>query len=101
MLSIFDCLADPHRRQILDLLREGERSAGTLVTAIGISQPGLSKHLRLLREAGLVNARADGQRRIYALRPQGLAALEAWLGPYRRFWTERLQDLQTHLDEEQ
>src|SRR5580698_4704038 len=101
MDTIFDCLAEPHRRRILDLLREGERSAGDLVAAIGISQPGLSKHLRVLRDAGLVRATIDGQRRIYALRPEGLAAVEAWLAPYRRFWADRLDDLDTHLNQEQ
>ena len=101
MDTIFDCLAEPHRRRILDLLREGERSAGDLVTAIGISQPGLSKHLRVLRDAGLVRAAIDGQRRIYSLRPEGLAAVEAWLAPYRRFWADRLDDLDIHLNQEQ
>ncbi len=86
MDAVFDCLADPHRRRILDLLRVGERSAGDLVTEIGLSQPGLSKHLRVLREAGLVRSTADGQRRIYTLAPEGLAGVEAWLEPYRRFW---------------
>jgi len=101
MDTIFDCLAEPHRRRILDLLREGERSAGDLVAAIGISQPGLSKHLRVLRDAGLVRAAIDGQRRIYSLRPEGLAAVEAWLAPYRRFWADRLDDLDIHLNQEQ
>ncbi len=101
MNMVFDCLAEPHRRRILDLLREGQRSAGDLVTAVGISQPGLSKHLRVLRDAGLVRSTIDGQRRMYTLRPEGLAAVEAWLAPYRRFWTDRLDALDTHLSQEQ
>ena len=100
MNGVFDCLAEPHRRRILDLLREGERSAGELVAAIGISQPGMSKHLRVLRQAGLVRAAVDGQRRIYALRPEGLAAVEAWLAPYRIFWADRLDALDTHVNQE-
>jgi DNA-binding transcriptional ArsR family regulator len=101
MNGVFECLAEPHRRRILDLLREGERSAGDLVAAIGISQPGMSKHLRVLRQAGLVRAAVDGQRRIYALRPEGLAAVEAWLAPYRIFWADRLDALDTHIKQEQ
>ncbi|MDB5419336.1 MAG: transcriptional regulator [Phenylobacterium sp.] len=80
----FEAVAEPNRRRILDLLRQGERPAGDLVEALAISQPGVSKHLRLLREAGLVSARAEGQRRLYRLDPAGLSQLEAWLAPYRR-----------------
>jgi DNA-binding transcriptional ArsR family regulator len=100
MDNVFSCLAEPHRRRILDLLREGERSAGDLGGAIGISQPSASKHLRVLRHAGLVRATIAGQRRIYALRPEGLAAVEAWLSPYLRFWADRLEALDTHFNEE-
>lgn len=101
MDAVFDCLAEPHRRRILDVLREGERPAGELVAAIGLSQPGVSKHLRILRNAGLVRSTVDGQRRVYALQPEGLAAVEAWLAPYRRFWADRLDALDVHLDQEQ
>ena len=101
MDTIFDCLAEPNRRRILDLQRQGERPAGELVAALNISQPGVSKHLRVLREAGLVTSAVDGQRRVYALRPGQLAAVDAWLAPYRRFWTERLDDLEAHLSQEQ
>jgi DNA-binding transcriptional ArsR family regulator len=101
MDAVFDCLAEPNRRRILDRLREGARPAGDLVAALGISQPGASKHLRILREAGLVTSTVDGQRRLYALRPETLAAVDAWLAPYRRFWTDRLDDLEAHLDQEQ
>src|SRR5271156_1077065 len=97
---IFDSLAEPNRRRILDLLRDGERPAGELVSALRLSQPGVSKHLRGLRDAGLVKARVDGQRRLYALRPEALAGVDAWLAPYRKFWADRLDDLETHLDQE-
>ncbi|MEW5687235.1 MAG: metalloregulator ArsR/SmtB family transcription factor [Pseudomonadota bacterium] len=100
-MSPFEAVAEPNRRRILDLLREGERPAGDLVELLSISQPGVSKHLRLLREAGLVSARADGQRRVYRLEPRGLVELEAWLAPYRRFWAGRLAALDDHLEREQ
>lgn len=100
-MSPFEAVAEPNRRRILDLLREGERPAGDLVDALSISQPGVSKHLRLLREAGLVSARADGQRRLYRLEPGGLAELDTWLTPYRAFWADRLAALERHLEREQ
>jgi DNA-binding transcriptional ArsR family regulator len=100
-VSPFEALAEPNRRRILDLLRDGERPAGDLVDALAISQPGVSKHLKLLREAGLVSVRADGQRRIYRLEPRGLADLDAWLTPYRRFWAGKLSALIDHLEREQ
>ncbi|WP_293364071.1 ArsR/SmtB family transcription factor [Phenylobacterium sp.] len=94
-------MAEPNRRRILDVLRDGERPAGDLVEALALSQPGVSKHLKLLREAGLVSVRADGQRRLYSLKPDGLADLEAWLKPYRQFWVGRLAALDEHLEREQ
>ena len=100
-MSPFEALAEPNRRRILDLLREGERPAGDLVDALAISQPGVSKHLKLLREAGLVSVRADGQRRLYRMEPAGLSELETWLAPYRRFWADRLSRLDDHLEQEQ
>ncbi|MET0294283.1 MAG: metalloregulator ArsR/SmtB family transcription factor [Phenylobacterium sp.] len=100
-MSPFEAVAEPNRRRILDLLREGERPAGDLVDALAISQPGVSKHLKLLREAGLVSVRPDGQRRLYQLRAEGLAGLEAWLAPYRRFWADRLDALGRRLEDEQ
>lgn len=100
-MSPFEALAEPNRRRILDVLRNGERPAGDLVEALAISQPGVSKHLKLLREAGLVSVRADGQRRLYSLEPDGLADLEAWLKPYRQFWAGRLSRLEQHLEREQ
>ena len=100
-MSPFEALAEPNRRRILDVLRDGERPAGDLVDALAISQPGVSKHLKTLREAGLVSVRADGQRRLYRLEPSGLADLDAWLMPYRRFWADRLSRLDQHLEREQ
>jgi DNA-binding transcriptional ArsR family regulator len=100
-MTPFEAVAEPNRRRILDLLREGERPAGDLVDALAIGQPGVSKHLRLLREAGLVRVRADGQRRLYSLDASGLAELEAWLAPYRHFWAGRLAALDRHLESEQ
>ena len=100
-MTPFEALAEPNRRRILDVLREGERPAGDLVEALALSQPGVSKHLKLLREAGLVSVRADGQRRLYRLEPQGLSELAAWLAPYRRFWADRLDRLDEHLEREQ
>ena len=94
----FAVLAEPSRRRILDLLREGERSVGDLVEDLRLSQPGVSKHLRVLREAGLVDVRVDAQRRLYQLRPAPLAEVDAWLEPYRRLWSARLDALEAHLD---
>jgi DNA-binding transcriptional ArsR family regulator len=98
-MAAYAALAEPHRRQILDLLREGEQPVGTLVEQLGISQPGVSKHLRVLREAGLVRVQTDAQRRIYALDPAPLAELDRWLAPYRALWNDRLDALGRHLDE--
>jgi DNA-binding transcriptional ArsR family regulator len=100
-MNPFEALADPNRRRILDVLRAGERPAGDLVEALAISQPGVSKHLKHLREAGLVSMRPDGQRRLYSLEPGGLAELEAWLRPYRQGWADRLDALEAHLEREQ
>jgi len=96
--TTFDVLAEPARRQILDLLRERARAVGELVELVGLSQPGVSKHLRVLREAGLVSVRRDAQRRWYQLRAEPLAEVDAWLEPYRRLWADRLDALDRHLD---
>ena len=101
MQSTFAVLAEPNRRRILDELRQGERSVGELVNRLSLTQPAVSKHLRVLREADLVAARVDKQHRRYRLRPAPLAEVDAWLAPYRRFWAERLDALQAHLDREQ
>ncbi len=99
MDSTFDVLAEPQRRRILDLLRDGERPVGELVDRLEISQPGVSKHLRVLRDAGLVSVRPEGQRRLYGLRPEALAEVDRWLAPYRQLWGRRLDALEQHLDE--
>jgi DNA-binding transcriptional ArsR family regulator len=87
------------RRRILDLLLDRERPVGDLVAQLGAGQPGVSKHLRVLREAGLVEVRHDAQRRFYRVRPEPLAEIDAWLAPYRRLWARRLDALERHLDE--
>jgi DNA-binding transcriptional ArsR family regulator len=99
--TTFEVLAEPTRRRILDLLRERERSVGELVDRLTISQPGVSKHLRVLREAGLVAVRTDAQRRWYGLRAEPLSEIDAWLEPYRRLWGARLDALEEHLDREE
>lgn len=98
MATMFDVLAEPRRREILDLLREAERPVGELVEHLALTQPAVSKHLRVLREAGLVHVRRDAQRRVYRLRPEPLAEVDAWLAPYRRLWEGRLDALEAHLD---
>lgn len=100
-MSPFEAIAEPNRRRLLDLLREGERPAGALVDATGLSQPGVSKHLKLLREAGLVSVRPDGQRRLYRLEAGRFAEVDAWLTPFRRAWADRLDALEQHLEREQ
>jgi DNA-binding transcriptional ArsR family regulator len=91
-------VADPSRRRILDLLLERTRSVGELVELTGLSQPGVSKHLRILRDNGLVRVRQDRQRRLYDVVPGPLAEIDAWLEPYRALWADRLDDLGRHLD---
>ena len=98
MRTAFEVLAEPRRREILDLLRDGERLAGDLVGDLALSQPTVSKHLKVLREAGLVDVRKDAQRRWYRLRSEPLAEIDAWLAPYRRLWNDRLDALERHLD---
>jgi DNA-binding transcriptional ArsR family regulator len=98
MSSAFAVLAEPARRRILDLLLERPRPVGELVDRLGLTQPGTSKHLKVLREAGLVHARQEAQRRVYELRPEPLAEVDAWLAPYRRVWAARLDSLEAHLD---
>ncbi|MGH9281103.1 MAG: ArsR/SmtB family transcription factor [Acidimicrobiales bacterium] len=95
----FDVVAEPHRRRILDLLREDERAVGELVEVLGVSQPAVSKHLRVLREAGLVDVRVAAQRRLYRLQPEPLRQIDEWLRPYRELWAASLDDLARHLDD--
>jgi DNA-binding transcriptional ArsR family regulator len=96
--TTFAVLAEPTRRRILDLLRDEPRSVGELVSELGLTQPGTSKHLKVLRDAGLVTVRRDAQRRWYELRPDPLAEVDAWLAPYRQLWANRLDALERHLD---
>jgi DNA-binding transcriptional ArsR family regulator len=100
MTTTFEVLAEPTRRRILDLLRDRERPVGELVEHLALSQPGVSKHLRVLREAGLVEVRHEAQRRLYGLRVEPLVEVDEWLEPYRRFWASRLDALERHLDEQ-
>ena len=99
-MNVYEALAEPNRRQIIDLVGRGERTAGDIVDALSISQPGVSKHLRILREAGLVSVRKDAQRRLYRLEPEKLAEIDAWLAPYRKFWSSKLDALVDHLMKE-
>ena len=99
MMTIFEALADPNRRRILDLLRERPRLVGELVNEMKISQPLMSKHLRVLREVGLVSVRQDAQRRWYELRPDPLAEVHAWLTTYRHLWEARMDRLDDYLQE--
>ncbi len=98
MATSFELLADPTRRRMLDELRAGERSVGELVERLKMSQPAVSKQLRVLREAGLASVRADAQRRIYRLNPEGLREVDEWLAPYRAFWEERLDAMERTLE---
>ena len=98
-MTAYAALAEPSRRRILDLLRDGERSVNELVDRLELSQPGVSKHLKVLREAGLVEVRPDGKRRWYGLRAEPLAEVADWLEPYRRHWSARLDALERHLEE--
>lgn len=95
--EVLDAIAEPTRRRILDAVRDGECSVNDLVERVGMHQPGVSRHLRVLRDAGLVDVRRDAQRRIYRLRPEPLMELDAWLEPYRAHWAGRLVALEQHL----
>jgi DNA-binding transcriptional ArsR family regulator len=98
MSSSWQALSDPNRRAVLELLLERPRPVGELVERLGLSQPGTSKHLKVLREAGLVQVRQDANRRVYALDPGPIRELDVWLAPYRRLWNESLDELGRHLD---
>ena len=98
MASTFEVLGEPRRREILDLLRERERPVGELVERLELTQPAVSKHLKVLRESGLVEVRQDAQRRWYRLRAEPLAEVDAWLAPYRAQWESSLDALEHHLD---
>jgi DNA-binding transcriptional ArsR family regulator len=96
-VNALEALADPTRLRIVELLADGERSAGEIASHFDTARPGVSRHLRVLREHGLVQARAEGQRRVYSLDPAPLAELDAWLERYRGFWTNRLDALDTEI----
>ena len=97
-LAALEVLAEPRRRAILELLRDGERPVGELVERLRVSQPAISKHLRVLKDAGLVEARPDAQRRLYRIRPEPLEELDDWLASYRELWTSHLDRLEDHLE---
>jgi DNA-binding transcriptional ArsR family regulator len=100
MDTTFAVLSDPNRRAVLRLLRDGERSVSEIGEELALSQPGLSKNLRVLRESGLVRVRKDAQRRLYAIRPEPMAEIDEWLEPYRDLWNGRLDALGRHLEKE-
>lgn len=97
MTVLFHALADPRRREIVELLRGGERSVGALTTSLPIAQSGVSRHLRILREAGVVQVRGQGQQRLYSLQPEPFEALDAWLARYRRLWEDRMDAFEVAL----
>lgn len=96
--AVLEAIADPTRRRILDAVRGGERSVGDLVEMVGMHQPGVSRHLKVLRDAGLVEVRREAQRRLYRLRAEPLQELDRWLEPYRQEWADRLDALERHLE---
>ncbi len=98
-MTVFAVLAEPNRRRMLDLLRERSRPVGELVQELQISQPAVSRHLRVLRDAGFVEAHVDAQRRIYVVRDQPLRELDEWLAPYRRMWADSLDSLERRLQQ--
>jgi DNA-binding transcriptional ArsR family regulator len=97
MEAALNALADPSRRTMLERLSRGSSTAGELAALLPIARPGVSRHLRVLREAGLVEVRSEAQRRVYSLRPEPLAEIDAWLAPYRAQWEQRLDALQTEI----
>ena len=99
MSNAFEVIAEPSRRRILELLRDDDRPVNDLVVELGLSQPAVSKHLRVLRDAGLVDVRRDAQRRIYRLVPEPLVEIDDWLTPFREAWVRRLDALEAHLEQ--
>lgn len=96
--SVFEVIAEPNRRAILSLLASSQRSVGEIERRLGMPQPTVSKHLRVLREAGFVESTVDAQRRLYRLKPEPLEEVDAWLAPFRRFWSAHVDALERHLD---
>jgi len=101
-MDVFEAVAEPNRRALLDVLADGERTAGELVASLpSLTQPSVSRHLKVLREVGLVEVRPDAQRRIYALRADGLVQIDEWIERYRRYWSDHLDALERHLARKQ
>jgi DNA-binding transcriptional ArsR family regulator len=100
-MEVFEALGDPTRRRIVELLADHERSAGELAGHFRVSRPAVSKHLRVLREAGVVHVRGDAQKRIYRLEPRALSTAEGWLARHRQFWEQRLDALETQIEKEE
>jgi DNA-binding transcriptional ArsR family regulator len=98
MESVFEIIAEPNRRAILSLLVSSQQSVGEIESRLGMTQPTVSKHLRVLREAGFVESTVDAQRRLYRVKPEPLQEVEAWLAPFRRFWSAHVDALERHLD---
>ena len=98
MESVFEIIAEPNRRAILNLLVSSEQSVGEIERQLRMSQPAVSKHLRVLREAGFVESTVDAQRRLYRLKPEPLQEVDAWLAPFRQFWSAHVDALERHLD---
>ena len=98
MESVFEIIAEPNRRAILGLLASSQQSVGEIERQLGMPQPAVSKHLRVLREAGFVESTVDAQRRLYRLKPEPLQQVDAWLAPFRRFWSAHIDALERHLD---
>jgi DNA-binding transcriptional ArsR family regulator len=99
--TVFAALADPTRRRVVELLAERDRTAGELASTFTVSRPAVSRHLRVLRDAGLIRSRGEAQRRIYSLEPESLEEVDEWIESLRRFWTRRLDDLERHLERRQ
>ncbi|MEO8657985.1 MAG: metalloregulator ArsR/SmtB family transcription factor [Bryobacteraceae bacterium] len=99
MASVFEIIAEPNRRAILSLLLSAQQSVGDIERQLHMTQPAVSKHLRVLRDAGIVESTVDAQRRLYRLKPESLQEVDAWLAPFRRFWSAHVDALERHLDQ--
>jgi DNA-binding transcriptional ArsR family regulator len=100
-IDAFQAIADPTRRRIVEALRDGEQQVGDLIDKAGVHQSGVSRHLRILYESGFVSMRPDGQRRLYALRPEPFRQIDEWIGQYRKLWEARLDRFETALEKKQ
>ena len=99
-MTVYEVLVEPNRRRILDLLRRKDACVGEIVGELGMSQPAVSKHLKVMRDAGVVSSRVDAQRRVYRVEPAPLSEVDKWLAPYRRFWTRKLDTLEEQMGKE-